>query len=32
MTSLDDVMKEIEAQRDDPPVLMEIMGGNIQVK
>ncbi len=31
-TPLDDVMKEIEAQGDDPPVLMEIMGGNIQVK
>ena len=31
-TPLDDVMKEIEAQGDGPPVLMNIMGGNIQVK
>ena len=31
-TPLDDVMDEIEAQGDDPPLLMEIMGGNTQVK
>jgi len=31
-TSLYDVLVEIAAQGDDPPVLMEIMGGNIQVK
>ncbi len=31
-TPLDDVMKEIEVQGDGPPVLMDIMGGNIQVK
>jgi len=31
-TPLDDVMKEIEFQGDDPPLLMEIMCGNIQVK
>ena len=31
-TPLDEVIEIIKDQDDDPPVLMEIMGGNIQVK
>ena len=31
-TLLDEVIEIIKDQGDDPPVLMEIMGGNIQVK
>jgi len=31
-TPLENVIDEIEAQGDDPPELMDIMGGNIQVK
>ncbi len=31
-TPLDEVIDVIKAQGDKPPILMEIMGGNIQVK